>query len=253
MKIGAQMYTLRDFCKTLEGLDESLGRVAEIGYRSVQLSGVCPYDAAWMAERLKAYGLTCDLTHYDVNKILHETDQTIKHHDRLGCRYIGLGYSQELQSEESFSRFVANLGEPIKKIAASGHKFMYHNHNHEFAKRDGKVLLYHLCDAFAKEELGITLDCYWAQAGGADSVALLRNLSGRVECVHYKDMVYSLDDKAPRMTAVGQGNMNYEAIIRASYDAGVEFAFVEQDNCYGEDPFVCLKQSYDYLKAQGLS
>ena len=130
---------------------------------------------------------------------------------------------------------------------------MYHNHNQEFAKRDGKVLLFHLCDAFSKEELGITLDCYWAQAGGADPADLIRTLSGRVECVHYKDMVYSSSDKAPRMAAVGEGNMNYRKIIKASLDAGVEFAFVEQDNCYGENPFDCLKRSYEYLKAEGLS
>jgi hypothetical protein len=32
----------------------------------------------------------------------------------------------------------------------------------------------------------------------------------------------------------------------------VEYGFVEQDNCYDMDPFVALKRSYDYLRAQGL-
>ena len=41
MKIGAQFYTVRDFCKTKEGLFESLKKVADIGYTAVQLSGVC--------------------------------------------------------------------------------------------------------------------------------------------------------------------------------------------------------------------
>ena len=48
MKIGAQMYTVREFCKTTEGLAESLKKIADIGYTTVQLSGVCDYDPAWM-------------------------------------------------------------------------------------------------------------------------------------------------------------------------------------------------------------
>ena len=44
MQIGAQFYTIREFCKTPEGLAESLKRVADIGYPTVQISGTCPYD-----------------------------------------------------------------------------------------------------------------------------------------------------------------------------------------------------------------
>ena len=54
MPIGAQFYTIRDFCKTPEDLAESLKKVADIGYKTVQLSGVCAYDPQWMAEQLKA-------------------------------------------------------------------------------------------------------------------------------------------------------------------------------------------------------
>ena len=59
-------------------------------------------------------------------------------------------------------------------------------------------------------------------------------------------------DWAVRMAAIGDGNMNYPEILKACEDAHVEYTFVEQDNCYGEDPFACLRRSYDYLRAQGL-
>ena len=35
MIIGAQMYTLREFCKTTQDLEISLTRVAEMGYTAV--------------------------------------------------------------------------------------------------------------------------------------------------------------------------------------------------------------------------
>ena len=62
MKIGVQFFTIRDFCKNTADLDESLKKVADIGYRHIQLSGVCPYEADWMADRLNAYGLKADIT-----------------------------------------------------------------------------------------------------------------------------------------------------------------------------------------------
>jgi sugar phosphate isomerase/epimerase len=63
MLIGAQFYTIRDFCKTPEGLYESLEKVADIGYTTVQLSGVCQYDPAEMRAALDSLGLKCVLTH----------------------------------------------------------------------------------------------------------------------------------------------------------------------------------------------
>ena len=129
---------------------------------------------------------------------------------------------------------------------------MYHNHHMEFARFDGKTFLDLLCETFTPEECGVTLDTSWVQAGGGDPAYWLRRLSGRVDCVHFKDMVFSPEDKAVRMAAIGDGNMNYPEILRACEDAGVQYAFVEQDNCYGVDPFLCLKRSYDWLHAQGL-
>ena len=38
MEIGAQFFTLRDFCKDLDSFAESLKKVADIGYKNVQIS-----------------------------------------------------------------------------------------------------------------------------------------------------------------------------------------------------------------------
>ena len=63
-------------------------------------------------------------------------------------------------------------------------------------------------------------------------------------------MVYSAEDKAVRIAPIGEGNMNYDAIIEACLETGVEIAYVELENCYGADPFECLKRSYDYLNSR---
>ena len=69
MEIGVQFYTLRESCKDLAGLDETLKKVADIGYKNVQLSGVCAYEPEWIKEKLEAYGLKCVLTHTAADKL----------------------------------------------------------------------------------------------------------------------------------------------------------------------------------------
>ena len=78
MKLGAQFYTLRDHCKTLEELSESLKKVADIGYTTVQLSGVCAYEPEWMKEELKKNGLECALTHWNAGEILEDPVSVIE-------------------------------------------------------------------------------------------------------------------------------------------------------------------------------
>ncbi|MBQ8696709.1 MAG: sugar phosphate isomerase/epimerase [Clostridia bacterium] len=246
MIIGAQFYTLRDFCKTPEDLSESLKKVADIGYTAVQISGTCPYDPAWLNEELKKNGLVCPLTHYDPERIANDTQAVADEHSVFGCDHVGIGWF-DLTTPEKVDEFVAKYSEGMKILKANGKKLMYHNHDLEFAKIDGKVMLQLLADKTSPDELGFTLDSYWVQAGGGDYAWWLRNLKGRVGCVHYKDYAYPRE-----MRAIGDGNMNWDAIIAASLEVDAKYAFVEQDNCNGLDPFDCLKRSYDFLSAQGL-
>ncbi|MBE6586450.1 MAG: sugar phosphate isomerase/epimerase [Ruminococcaceae bacterium] len=253
MKIGVQFYTLRNQCATLEGLEDSMKKVADMGYKHIQLSGVCVYDPQWMSEKLKETGLSCEITHYSYDKIVGKIEDTIAFHDTIECKWIGIGSNPKGATPEGLAAMVSDLRPSIEKIVASGHKFMYHNHHMELARFEGKTFLDLLCDAFTPEECGVTLDTYWIQAGGGDPAWWLRKLKGRVDCIHFKDMVYSPVDRGVRMAPIGKGNMNYADILRACDDANVQYAFIEQDNCYEEDPFSCLKQSYDYLKAQGMN
>ena len=77
MQIGAQMYTTRESCKTLEGFAETLRRIADIGYQTVQVSGTCPFQAEWLKEQLAQTGLRCVLTHTPAPRLIGETEKVI--------------------------------------------------------------------------------------------------------------------------------------------------------------------------------
>lgn len=251
MKIGAQLYTVREFCKTTDELAVTLKKVADIGYKTVQISGTCEYDPIWLRRELDSNGLACVITHYNQDKICTAPTEVCRVHELLGCKYIGIGSVKGGINSEKYKSFIDAYTPPAELFRSNGKYFMFHNHWMEFGKLpDGRRYLEAMAEDMPPELMGFTFDTYWAQFAGADPVEWLRRLSGRVPCVHLKDM--SCVDKVQRMEAVGSGNMNFSAIINASNDAKAEYLLVEQDHCNGLDPFDCLSSSYKYLKSLGL-
>lgn len=247
MKIGAQLYTVRDFCKTPEDLAETLKKVADIGYEKVQVSGTCPYDASWLKERLDETGLECVLTHTSPDKLKTETENTALDHSIFGCKYVGLGYydfKDESKTAEMFAEEYTPVAKALKKY---GKYFMYHNHDHEFRKENGVIILDKLAELMPSDDMGFTIDTYWIQAAGGDPAYYIEKLKGRVPCIHLKDYAY------PRqMAVIGEGNINFDRVFEKAESSGTEFLLVEQDDCYGENPFDCLERSYKYLTSLGL-
>ena len=247
MKIGAQLYTVRNACKTPEAVAETLKRVADIGYRYVQISGVCQCDPTWLRAELDKNGLSAPLTHVPEAQILENTEALIAEHDILGCKHIGIGGFKFVPSiPERYKEFCTLYKPAAAKIAAEGKYFMYHNHAAEFQKLDGKTILARLAEDFPAELMGFTLDTYWVQVGGGDPADWLTRLAGRVPCIHLKDYAFGAV-----MSVVGEGNINFDRVFAAAEAAGTEFMLVEQDSCGEDDPFDCLKRSYDFLHARG--
>ena len=248
MNIGAQLYTLRNSCTTLDDFSQTLKRVADMGYKYVQVSGTCDYDPAWLKEQLDSNGLKCVITHTPAAALKGDILSVAKNHDVFDCKYVGLGMANFLNGDvgENLGNFIKEYTPIADALAQQGKYFMYHNHAYEFEKYNGKLLLEHLAENFSADKMGFTLDVYWVQVGGADPAYWIENLKGRVPCIHLKDCAYG-----PKMAAIGDGNINFERIFSAAQAAGTEYMLVEQDNCYDLDPFDCLKRSYDYLKARG--
>lgn len=250
MEIGIQFYTLRDFCKDLDSFSETLKKVAEIGYKNVQISGTCDYEAEWLKNELDKNGLKCVLTHTKPDLLKADAVQVAKNHDIFGCDNVGLGwydFNQE-DKKECFDNFFKTYLPITDKLHENGKYFMYHNHDHEFQKRDGKLIIEHIADNFAPEKLGFTLDTFWVQAGGGDPAYWIEKLQGRLPCIHLKDYAF---DGEKKMAVIGEGNINFDRVFEKAESAGVKYMLVEQDECYGEDPFDCIKRSYEYLKSRG--
>lgn len=259
MQTGAQLYTVRAYTQNERDFSYTIGRIAEMGYKTVQISAVgkelTPEKIREICDRA---GLKIVLTHSDVNRILYDTDRLIAEHEILGCKYIGLGaMPDKYRTKEWISHFMEDFSEPAKKIAASGKLLMYHNHNFEFQKlapsaENGvtreKRIIESLMEGFSADEMGFTLDTYWVAAAGADVCQWISLLKDRIPCVHVKDM--AVDGFTQVMAPVMEGNLNWPAILEALEKSVCKYLLVEQDTCQGS-PFDCLLNSYRNLSRAG--
>ena len=249
MEIGAQFYTVRQTCQNLPDFAETLKKVADIGYRNVQISGTCPFPAQWLKENLDRNGLKCVLTHTPVPRLTGELEQVIREHEIFGCDHIGLGWwAFDPEKDMSYDQWMAIFPPIAKKIAQAGKLFMYHNHDQEFKKYEGKLILERLMEALPPEEMGFMVDTFWVQAGGGDPAQWLEKLAGRIPCIHLKDYSYGR-----KMAVVGEGNINFARVFEKAEAGGTKYMLVEQDDCNGEDPIDCLRRSYLYLHSFGFN
>lgn len=250
MILGAQLFTVRSYTQTERDLDYTLEQIAKIGYTTVQISAIGPtLKPQKVRELCNKHGLKIVLTHSDPNRIINDTEQLIEDHKILGCQYIGLGsMPDKYRSPEWIERFSGDYKEAAIKIKDAGMLFMYHNHNFEFEKVNGKYYMDYLIEDFASDELGFTLDTYWLQAAGLDVGQWMERLKTRIPCVHLKDMAILHQEAV--MAPVLEGNMNFEKILNTLKDTNCEYLLVEQDICQ-ESPFECLRKSYRNLYSLG--
>ena len=118
---------------------------------------------------------------------------------------------------------------------------------------------------------GLEIDVHWVQRAGLDPVATLLAYGERVSLIHLKDFrIGTLPDSAfaklaegdaagykfdflnlVQFAEIGEGNLNFPAIIAASEQTAASHLLVEQDELYGRSALECLAISYDNLLRLG--
>ena len=251
--LAAQLYTLRDFTQTLPEIAKTLKKVADIGYQAVQISAFGAVDAKELAKVIADVGVVVCATHVDWNRFLNELDALIEEHKLWGWVHAAIGgLSEDYHSLDGLKRFLDELPPVAEALAKAGMDFSYHNHSHELVRYGEKTWLEMLYEQADPKYLKAEIDTYWIQHGGGDPAEWIRKCTGREPLLHLKDMVVT-PSREQRFAEIGEGNLNWCAILKAAAESGVEWYIVEQDLCYERDPFESLAISFGNLKRMGLS
>ncbi len=251
-QIAAQLYTVRDFTKTETDIAETMKKVKQLGYDAVQCSALGPVSPRKLKNIVDGEGIAICATHTDYARMRDEPQAVIEEHQLWGCKHAAIGgIPGEYRNYQGFVTFAKEASEVAARLAEGGVSFSYHNHSFELQRFNGRTGLDILYEESEPKFFNSELDTYWLQHGGADSVQWIRKLKGRAQIIHLKDM--AMQGSTQRFAEVGEGNLNWTAILDACLYAGVEWHIIEQDTCYERDPFESLALSLKNLNAMGLS
>jgi sugar phosphate isomerase/epimerase len=259
-EISVQLYSIHSELDA--DLDGSLRRLAEIGLRTVEA-----FDFVRRADALKASFDAYDLTAPTAHAILIEdegvttpdglltvppAEETFAAAVTLGAQVVIDPYvaPERWTTLADVQRNADRLNARAIQAAEFGLKVGYHNHDHELSSLiDGRPALEVFADLLDPAVL-LEVDLYWATAGGADPVALLRRLGDRVVAVHAKDGPMRTGITARELPKdqqpAGAGDVPLAAVLTAGLP--IKYAVIEFDH-YEGDTFAGIAESFAYLRS----
>jgi sugar phosphate isomerase/epimerase len=249
--IALQLYTLRDPAK--KDLADTLKKVAEMGWKYVQWSGMPDLPAAQIRAALDQAGLQCVAAHVSIETFEKKFAEQAAFWKTVGAADVAPGGMMNdcKANLEAWLAGAQRLDALGAKLRAVGMRLSFHNHMEEFAKFPGDPRTKHeiLMESTKPENLRAELDLAWAAAAGVDPAVLIRKLKQRCPVVHAKDV--AIDGTKHTITALGQGSLKWDEIFAAGKASGIEWYVYEQDNGKGS-PFDYVHASYEFLSKQTL-
>jgi sugar phosphate isomerase/epimerase len=162
----------------------------------------------------------------------------------------GLTAKEAHQAAADFNKW----GEAFR---AAGIRFGYHPHGYEFlpyAAEDGKTAFDILVHETKPELVCLEMDVFWVYHAEQDPVKLLKEYPDRWVLMHLKDIrkgaprdvTHGSRALATDNVAVGDGQIDWKAVLTAAQEIGVRHYFIEDET---PDPLTCIPESLKYLRA----
>ena len=272
MKVGIQLYSIRQEME--KDMDAALKAVKEMGYDYVEFAGFFNKDAEDVKAMLDKYGLTAISVHQGVDPWLEKGQEAIDYLKTVGVKYCAIPWcpGEKLEGEawEDTKKVFTDFGKALKD---NGINLLYHNHDFEFKKVDGKYVIDKMYEEIPADLFNPEFDTCWVHYAGENPCDYIRKYNGRLNVLHLKDFVcknlgggpvYALiddnggdaknaskEDNGFEFRPVGYGIQDFPAILKAAEEVGIEYIIVEQDDSYDTPVLETAKKSREYLKSLG--
>lgn len=290
ISIGTWAYSIGPYAKNPIPFDEVVATLKKLGFDGVELGGFPPHpnpdDCPDAASRAKVKGLVRDaglefsglaanlwmhkIISVDDNKpFLDEFSKNVKFATDLGIDTIRVDTLEPadifktVDYERGKDRVVKSFKEAARRAADAGLKvcwefepgFAFNKPSEIFAILDGVGeknfgVLYDTCHANMCAKIGAR---QWGEretlAGGA--LELLNKLKGRITHLHLIDSDDTLhDDETSTHPPFGDGNLDFDALLPATLDAGVPNDWWAIDLCFWPQAWEATEKCKKYLDAK---
>lgn len=238
LTVSVVSYTYRNEFKA--DVPGTLDRIKALGIRDIEFSNLFGQTAENLRAMLNERGLTCSSFGVSYADLREKTDVVAANAKALGAKYVRVAW---LPNRQPFTREIAlqtaqefnAIGKELRQ--KHGLTYCYHNHGYEFVKDGDGTLFDLLVTSTDPADVSYELDILWAFLPGADPAALLTKHPGRFTLMHLKDlkkgvMTGDLSGKTPpdNDVALGTGQLDIPAIIRAAQAVGVVHYYIEDES-----------------------
>jgi sugar phosphate isomerase/epimerase len=236
---GVVSYTYRDELKN--DVPGTLDKIKAVGIIDIEFSSFFGKTAAELRTLLDARGMTCSSIGVSYDELLNKTDEVGTNAKALGAKFVRVAFIPKRQpftlalAEQTAAEFNA-----VGKILREKHglTYCYHNHGYEFEKSGDGTLYDVLLAKTNPADVSYELDILWAYFPGADPATLIEKYGSRIKLLHVKDLKKGVARELNFKTAVdndvalGSGQIDVAAVIRAAQKAGVEHYYIEDESTH---------------------
>jgi sugar phosphate isomerase/epimerase len=250
--IGLQLYSLRDqFAKDVPG---TLDEVKQMGFRYAELAGTYGLTPDQFKAQLAARGIEPIAAHFSYDEYRDNPEAVALKAKELGLKYSGCAWipHQGDFDEKTCREAAAVFNRAGEALAKHGLKFFYHCHGYEFQPFGQGTLFDLLMSETNPKTVFYEMDIFWVVFPNQDPVKLFEKYGKRWELVHLKDMKKGTPTGAltggtdvKNDAALGAGQMDLPAILRAAKKAGVKWYFIEDESPWSEQQ---IPQSLRFLE-----
>ena len=266
--IGVQLYMARDLlAKDFEG---TLAAIAATGLHHVEFAGFYDRDAATIRKALAdngliaigAHAVRADMDDAEIARLIEQ------------CAGIGMGYvvapvplgpayralvgksdnvfrdAIAALTRDDFLRTADRFNHIGGRVKAAGMRFAYHTHGLDFLRFDGRYAFDDMIDRCDPGLVDFELDIGNTIAAGVDLLPYLERLGGRAALAHLKDWRGPIEpavDRIPPTAPIGEGIVDFKAMVRAMTAADVRYAFIEEEETPADRVIAAIGSAYRHL------
>ena len=240
---------------------ETLKAVKTMGYEDCEVYGFDPEKVSFygipaldLKKRMTDIGLSASSGHFGFASYFEQSDDHMKQYvDQCieGAKALELSYitwpflNPNQRSKDNFYLLAKKLNAIGTQVTKAGLKFAYHNHGFEFENYNGINGYEIILNETDPDLVKLQMDLYWVMHSSVQTPKeIIAKQPGRYVMWHIKDM-----DKVTRdYTELGNGSIDYKAIMPDPNISGLEYYYLEQGGNFAFSALKSAADSANYFK-----
>lgn len=243
--IGVQTFTIRHAQK--KDIKAAYMPLIKLGIKRYEVARIDFNEKNALAIKELVYKEDIEVVSIQVKPkyVFADPEKIISFCKTVGCKNVVISmlpFRCILGKEKNFYDFLESLDAQYDLYEKSGITLAYHHHNWEYITlSNGKTRMDELLSR--TERIKFVSDTYWTARCGLSPAHQLYEFGERLLGVHLRDLTHTAKGLKvnPKNCAVGEGVINFSAVLRAASDVGAEYLVIEEKT---DTPYENIEKSY---------